>query len=123
MILSHPHDKVENGDKGSNGVRIPSEHKVAKANIVICRNMTCRYASKWRLGKALAHMNRKRGKLSTHFLVELNIIHDLESQSKVSQKNMNTQEANDAEIPQHPVKRTLTILSGDLTFKNVRNED
>ena len=61
--------------------------------------------------------------MSTHFLIKLDIVHDLESQSKVSQKYMNTQETNDAEITQHPVKRALTVLSNNLTFQNVRNED
>ena len=59
VILSHAHDKVENRDKGSNGVWIPSEHEVAKADVIICRNMTCRYTSEWRLEKLLAHINRK----------------------------------------------------------------
>lgn len=49
MVLSHPHDEVEDGDEGANGVRVASKHKVTKADVIICGYMTGRYPRKGRL--------------------------------------------------------------------------
>jgi hypothetical protein len=48
-------------------------------------------------------------------LVELNIVHDLESECKVPKVDMNPQEPDDAEVAKHPVERTLSIFTHDVT--------
>lgn len=35
MILSHPHNKVENRHEGADGIRITSEHQIAEADIIV----------------------------------------------------------------------------------------
>jgi hypothetical protein len=54
-------------------------------------------------------------KLASHLLVELNIVHDFESECKVPKVDMDPQEPNDAEVAKHPVERTLTIFTHNVT--------
>jgi hypothetical protein len=50
-----------------------------------------------------------------HLLVELDIFHDLETQSEVSKVNVDSQKTNDAEVAKHTVKWTLSIFTNNLT--------
>lgn len=54
-------------------------------------------------------------RLISHLLVELNVVHDLESECKVPKMHMNSQKPDDAEIAKHPVERTLSIFTHDVT--------
>lgn len=51
----------------------------------------------------------------SYLLVELNVVHDLESERKISKVDMDPQKPDDAEIAKHPVERTLTIFTHDVT--------
>ena len=49
MILTHSHDEIENCDKCSTGIGISLQHNVAKADIVIGRNMASSDSTERRL--------------------------------------------------------------------------
>jgi len=48
-------------------------------------------------------------------LVELNIVHYLESEREVPKMDMYPQKPDDAEVAKHPVKRTLSIFTNHFT--------
>jgi hypothetical protein len=47
-------------------------------------------------------------------LVELNVVHDLESEGKIPKVDMDPQKPDDAEVAKHPVERTLSIFTHDV---------
>ena len=48
-------------------------------------------------------------------MVELNVVHDLESEGEIPKVDMDSQKPDDAEIAKHPVERTLSIFTHDVT--------
>ena len=48
-------------------------------------------------------------------MVELNVVHDLESEGEIPKVDMDSQKPDDAEIAKHPVERALSIFTHDVT--------
>lgn len=43
VVLSHPHDKVQDRYERPNSIGVAAKHDVAEANVVVCSNMACCY--------------------------------------------------------------------------------
>jgi hypothetical protein len=116
VILSHPQYEVEDRHKGTNSVWIPTEHDVAEANIVIRRDVAGGHTRKRRLQSVVEdHIKSTRLTREAHLLIQLDILHHLESQREVTQENMNAQQPDDAEVAQHAIKRAYTIFTDDFS--------
>jgi len=102
VILAHPHDEIENGDERSAGVGVSFQHDVAKADVVIGRDMASRHSTERRLRTTSAF--RSSLDMVAHFLVEFYVLHDLECECKVAKENMHPEKTNDTKVAQHPVK-------------------
>ena len=56
----------------------------------------------------------------THLLVQLDTLHDLQSQGKVAEKAVDPQEADETEVAEHSIEGTGAVFSNDLTETNVQ---
>ena len=74
MVLAHSEDEVEDGDKDSDGIWVAPESEVAESDVVVSRDVACRYMC-------------ERG-----LLAQLDILHRLQSKREVSQQHMYPQQ-------------------------------
>ena len=61
--------------------------------------------------------------MKIHFLVEINVLHDLETEREITEENVNTEKTDDAEVAQHAIQRSYAVLSDDLAVKNERMDE
>ena len=47
-------------------------------------------------------------------LVELDVLHHFECESEVAEKTVDTEQADDAEVAEHPVQRANAVFADDL---------
>jgi hypothetical protein len=66
-------------------------------------------------GRLVIFSMESDNQLVSHLLVELNVVHDLESERKIPKVDMDPQKPDDAEVAKHPVERTLSIFTHDVT--------
>ena len=97
VVLPHPENKVENGDERPDRVGVSAEHDVAETDVVVGSNVARSDTGEWRL------------------LVEFDVLHDLESQSEVSEKTMDAEQTDDTKVAEHAVERTDTVLADNFT--------
>ena len=88
----------KNVAKHADGVCISAHHHVRKSDIVVRCEMCC-------------HDTGEHG-----FFVELNVVQGLESKTKVAQKTVHPQKADDGEVSQHFVQGPVTVFSSILAL-------
>lgn len=114
VVLLHAHDEVENGDECADCVGESAEHDVAESDIVVGSDMACSDSGE----RVLVSRSMEWVDLKTdlaYLLVELNVIHDLQSEGEVSKEDMDTQKPDDAEVSEQAVEWALAIFSNDLS--------
>jgi hypothetical protein len=104
VVLLGSLDKGQNSGEGLDSIGISSHHQVTKTDIVV--------------GSNVARDDTREKCL----LVELNVVHHLESQGIVSQKTVNTQQSNDGEVTKHLVQGSRTVLSSSFPIEKKKKK-
>ena len=86
VVLLHAHDKVEDGDKGADGIWVAPEHDVAESDVVVGGNVSCCYTGEGRLF-CVSVVFAWRGRRG-YLLVELDVVHDFEGEGKVAEEDV-----------------------------------
>jgi len=115
VVLSHPHDEVEDCHKGTNGIWIASEHDIAETNTVVGCNMASCHSCEGQLREGQYLISVSSGQVEAYLLIQLDILHHFEAKGEVSKVHMDSQKANNAEVTEHSVQGTLSIFANDFT--------
>ena len=113
MVLSHPENEVEDRDERPDSVGVSTKHNVTEADVVVGRDMACSDAREG--GLIYRESPQKHSLGRTHLLVELDVLHNLQRQSEITQKTMYAAKADDTEVTEHPVEGAGAVLANNLT--------
>lgn len=113
MVLLHAHDKVEDGDEGTDGVGISSQHDVAESNVIVGGDMASSDTGERGLGTRLTQHRFVVEMM--YLLVEFDVVEHLQCEGEVTEEDMDSEQTDDAEVTQHAVQWTLAVFTGDFT--------
>jgi hypothetical protein len=102
VISTHPDNEIEYRHKSANSVGITSKHDVAEPDIVKRRDMAGGDACEGRLRVEGQIANVGEGQ-ETYLLIQVDILHDFQSEREVTEKHMYTKKTNYAEVAEHTV--------------------
>jgi hypothetical protein len=89
MILPHAHYPVQYGDKGADSIWVSPEHDVAETDIVVCGDGASRNTGVRGL-ESRSEMGIEGSLVfeCTCLLIKLHVLHNLEGQREVAEKNV-----------------------------------
>jgi hypothetical protein len=122
VVLPHAGDQIQDGHERPDGVRVPPEDEVGKADVVVGGNMAGCDAGEWRLHHNNASLGAEahRVEKGEYLLAELDVLGHLEGEGKVAEQCVHTEKPDETEVTELAVERLSSVITNDFTRKLVR---